>query len=128
MIDGTQVGTSVDQADANRFVTFSWATPVTLKSGNHTVKLVADIVNGSSRTFQFSLRRVVDVEIWDSQLGVVVTPTVGGVNFTAVEGASAISLNPGTLTVTKDTSSPSGNIVLNGSNVTLASSRSRTSL
>ena len=120
MIDGTQVVTAIAQADANRFVTFSWATPVTLKSGNHTIKLVADIANGSSRTFQFSLRRVVDVEIWDSQLGVVVTPTVGNANFTAVEGASAITLNPGTITVTKDTTSPSGNVVLNGSNVTLA--------
>ncbi len=122
MIDGTQVGTSVDQADSNRFVTFSWATPVTLRAGNHTVKLMADIVGGSSRNFNFSLRRVVDVEIWDSQLGVVATPTVGSAAFTTVgmQSTSAVGIAAGTLTTTKDTSSPSGNIVLNGSNVTYA--------
>ena len=119
MIDGVQVGTAVVQADANRFVTFAWANPMTLKAGNHTVKLMTDVISGSSRTLQFSLRRVVDVEIWDSQLGVVVTPTVSGLNFSPVD-AGVVTLNAGTLTITKDTTSPSGNVVLNGSNVTLA--------
>ena len=120
MIDGTQVGAAVDQADANRFVTFSFATPLTVKAGNHTIKVLGDVVGGSGRNFQFSLRRVVDVEITDSQLGVVVTPTNGGVAFTQVQGASTIGINAGTLTVSKDTSSPSGNVVLNGSQVTMA--------
>lgn len=121
MIDGVQVGTAVDQADANRFVTFAFATPQTLKAGNHTVKVMADIAGGSSRNFNFSLRRVVDVELWDSQLGVVLTPTVAGGSFTTtgLQSTTAVSINAGTLTVTKDTSSPSGNVVLNGSSVTL---------
>jgi hypothetical protein len=122
MIDGTQVGTSVTQADGNRFVSFAFATPVTVKAGNHTVKILADVVGGSGRNFNFSLRRVVDVELVDSQLGVVITPTVatGAFTTTGMQSTTAVSINPGSLTVTKDTSSPSGNIVLNGSNVTLA--------
>ncbi len=120
MIDGVQVGTAVDMPDTNRFVTFNFATPVTVKAGSHVVKVLADVVGGSNRNFQFSLRRVVDVEIWDSQLNVVVTPTVGGIAFTAVEGTGSVSINAGTLTVSKDTSSPSGNLVKNGSAVTLA--------
>ncbi len=120
MIDGVQVGTAVDSIDANRFVTFTMASPLTLKPTNHVVKVMADIVGGSSRDFKFSLRRVVDVEIWDSQLGVVVTPKVQNANFVAVEPVNTASINAGSLTVTKDTSSPSGNVVLNGSNVTLA--------
>jgi len=120
MVDGVQVGTAVDKADANRFVTFTFATPVTVKAGNHTVKVMADIVAGSGRNFKFSLRRVVDVEITDSQLSVSVTPTVAGSAFAAVEGTSAININAGSLTVSKDTTSPSGNVVLNGSGVSLA--------
>ena len=119
MIDGTQVSTAVAQADANRFVSFAFATPVTVKAGSHTMKVMADVVGGSGRNFKFSLRRVVDVEIWDSQLGVVVTPTVNSLTFVALEPVSASTINEGTLTVTKDTSSPSGSVVLNGSNVSL---------
>ena len=121
MIDGVQVGGAVEKADANRFVTFAFPAPVVLKSGNHTVKMVADIVAGSGRNFNFSLRRVVDVEIWDSQLNVVVSPTVGGSTFTTtgMQSTSAINVNAGTVTVTKATDSPSGNVVKNGSAVTL---------
>ncbi len=123
MVDGTQVGTAVVKADANRFVSFNFATPVTLKAGSHVVKMMADIISGSNRNFAFSLRRVVDVELWDSQLNVVVTPTVSvaspALTSFPVEG-SAVSVTVGTLTITKDTSSPSGNVVINGSAVTLA--------
>lgn len=118
-VDGVQVGSAVAKADANRFVSFNFATPVTLKAGSHVVKLVGDVVGGSGRSFQFSLRRVVDVEIWDSQLNIVVTPTVGNAAFAAVDAGST-SVNAGTITITKATDSPSGNVVLNGSAVTLA--------
>jgi hypothetical protein len=122
MVDGVQVGSAVEKADANRFVNFGFTSPVTLKAGNHVVKMVADLVAGSGRNFNFSLRRVVDVEIWDPQLNVVVSPTVAGGTFTTtgMQSTSAVNISSGTVTVSKDTTSPSGNVVLNGSAVTLA--------
>src|SRR3989338_2594570 len=126
MVDGVAVGSAVAKADANRFVSFNFASPVTVKAGSHVVKLVADIISGSTRTFKFSLRRVVDVELWDSQPSVVVTPTVtgndGGVaamtNFPM--NAGDVTIAGGTITITKATDSPSGNVVDSGTAVTLA--------
>ena len=126
MVDGVAVGSAVAKADANRFVSFNFASPVTVKAGSHVVKLVADIISGSTRTFKFSLRRVVDVELWDSQLSVVVTPTVTGndgdvaamTNFPM--NAGDITIAGGTITITKATDSPSGNVVDSGTAVTLA--------
>ena len=120
MVDGVAVGTAVAKVDANRFVTFALPTPLALSATTHTVKLMADIVGGTNRNFQFSLRRVVDVELWDSQLNVVVTPTALNASFTAVESANTVAINVGTLSITKKTDSPSGNLVLGGSAVTFA--------
>jgi len=120
MVDGVAVGTAVAKVDANRFVTFALPTPLALSATTHTVKLMADIVGGTNRNFQFSLRRVVDVEVWDSQLNVVVTPTALNASFVAVEAANTVAINVGTLSITKSTASPSGNIVLGGSAMTLA--------
>ena len=120
MIDGVQVGTAVEMADANRFVSFNFATPITVKAGGHVVKLVGDIVGGSNRNFQFSVRRVVDAEVWDSQLNVSVAPLVNSGAFVAVDGGGTVAITVGSLTISKDTTSASGNVVKNGSSVSLA--------
>lgn len=123
MVDGVQVGAAVEKADANRFVTFMASPAFVMKTGTHVMKVVADIVGGSNRNFQFSLRRVVDIELLDSQFGIVVTPTKAAAAFSAVESGNAtptISINAGTLTITKATDSPSGNVVINGSGITYA--------
>lgn len=126
MVDGVAVGSAVVKADANRFVSFNFATPVTVKAGSHVMKLVADVIGGSTRTFKFSLRRVVDVELWDSQLSVVVTPTVTGNDGDAAAmtnfpmNAGDITVSGGTITITKATDSPSGNVVDSGTALTLA--------
>ncbi|OGZ20436.1 MAG: hypothetical protein A2494_00980 [Candidatus Lloydbacteria bacterium RIFOXYC12_FULL_46_25] len=119
MIDGVAVGSAVEKVDANRYVTFALPTPVVVKSGTHVVKVMADIVGGSTRNVQLSLRRAIDVEMTDSQLGIAVSPTTG-TGFTAIQGTSAVTINAGALTITKATDSPSGNMVLQGSGVTLA--------
>lgn len=118
-VDGVQVGSTVENLDANGYVTFSFATPVTVKTGTRVLKLVGDIVGGSNRNFQFSLRQAGDAEIVDSQLGVAVLPTVNSSPFSAIESGLQ-TVNSGTLTITKSTDSPSGNVVLTGSAVTLA--------
>jgi hypothetical protein len=119
MIDGVAVGSPIEMLDSNGYVTWSFATPITLKSGTRVIKLVGDIVGGSNKNFQFSLRQAGDAEIADSQLGVTVLPTAAAAAFAAVTtGLQTISA--GTLTITKATDSLSGNVVLSGSGVTLA--------
>lgn len=120
MIDGVVVGGAVEKVDANRYVTFALPTPAVVKAGTHVVKVMVDVVGGSTRTVQLSLRRAIDVELTDSQLGVAVTPTVGSAAFSAIQQTTAISINAGSLTITKATDSTSGNVVLQGSAVTLA--------
>ncbi len=121
MVDGVQVGSSVEAVNSNQYVEFSFASPVTLKSGGRTIKLLADVVGGSNKNFGFSVQQSVDAMFWDSQLGVVIAPTTlpSTTSFSAVNGATQ-TINQGTLTITKATDSPSGNIVLQGSGVTLA--------
>jgi hypothetical protein len=119
MVDGVQQGATVDTVDSNGYVTFIFATPLTLKTGTRVLKLVTDIIGGSNRTMQFSLRQAGDAEIWDSQLNVTILPTAANAAFAAVtSGLQTISV--GTLTITKTTDSPSGNIVNNASSITYA--------
>jgi len=124
-VDGVQVGNAVASLDSNNYVNFSFSTPVTLKTGSRTIKLLADVVGGSNRNFQFSLRQAGDIEAIDSQFGVpvlacvVCTATVVTTAFSTMD-AGLQTINAGTLTITKTTDSPSGNVVLAGSGVTLA--------
>lgn len=118
MVDGVQVGTAVASVNSNQYVEFNFASPITLKSGARTVKLLADIVSGSNKNFGFSIQQSVDAMFWDSQLGVVIAPLVNNSSFTTVSSATQ-TINQGTLTLTKTTDSPSGNIVLQGSGLTL---------
>lgn len=109
-IDGTQVATA--ELDANKYVTFNFSR--TLTTGNRNVKVLADIIGGSSFYIQMSLREAADVELVDSQYGVNITPT--GVAATT----NTIQVNSGTLTVEKATDSPSGNVVDGAADVVLA--------
>ena len=118
MVDGVQVGSAVEMVNSNQYVEFTFASPVTLKSGARTVKLLADIVGGSNKNFGFSIQQSVDAMFWDSQLGVVIAPLVNNASFTSISSATQ-TINQGTLTLTKTTDSPSGNIVLQGSGLTL---------
>lgn len=116
-VNGTQVGTAAG-VDANGYVTFDFsASPVTLVSGSRILRMDADILSGASRTVQFSLRTAADVDFVDSSFGVNVTPTSTP---WAPAAASTISgSSGGTLTIEKDVSSPSSNVVNNGTDVLL---------
>ncbi len=116
-VNGIQVGTAAG-VDSMGYVTFDMnAAPVTLAAGSRMIRVDADIVSGSSRTFQFSLRQAADADFVDSSFGVNVTPaatpwTSGAAN--TISGTSG-----GTLTIQRDNSSPSTSLVLNGNDVNL---------
>ncbi len=111
-IDGTDVAT-IPSLDSNGYLTFSGLNK-TLTTGNKTVKLVADVLGGSGRTVQFSVRNRADIEVKDSEYGVLVSAT--GVPATA----GTIGINQGAISVTKASDSVSGRVANNGSNVSLA--------
>ncbi|MBI2120387.1 MAG: hypothetical protein HYT94_02055 [Parcubacteria group bacterium] len=118
-IDGTVVGPEVASLNSNGYVVFDLgAAPVKLETGTHTLKLVGNIVGGSTKTFSFSLQNGGDIVLVDSQLNVPILATVAGSSFTALT-AGTETINAGTLTITKKTDSPSGNTILNGSGIVL---------
>ena len=113
-VDGVEVAQTQD-LDTNGYVTFSLDTPKTITTGSRVVKVVADVIGGSSRTLSFSLRNKADIGLIDSNYGV-------GTSLTSTVPATAgtMTVASGSLTVVKATNSPSGNITLNGSDETLA--------
>jgi len=123
-INSVKVGDTVASLDANGYVTFDLsANPMKLETGTRTIKLVGDIVGGSTRTFSFSVRQAADAVFVDSELGQPVLVTGNSTSATGTFSARTSgtqTINAGTLTITKKTDSPSGNINPDASNVVLA--------
>ncbi|MDO8633281.1 MAG: hypothetical protein Q7K38_01920 [Candidatus Wildermuthbacteria bacterium] len=118
-IDGVQVGTAVNLLDADGYVTFDVSSaPKKLETGTRTLKLVADIIAGSSKTFRFSVRVAADANLVDTQYGVNVLPTETSGSFPVQAGQQTVS--SGTITITKKATSLSGNVVNTASAVALA--------
>lgn len=123
-VDGVQVGTTQQLAAdslAQSYVTFDLSgAPKRLEAGTRVVKVLADIVGGSSATFTMHLWNVADVTVVDSQyMANVLSDLVSNTTFSK-RSSGEQTINSGTLTVTKLTTSPSGNIVDASSNATLA--------
>ena len=116
-VNGVSVGTAMG-VDANGYVTFDFMSkPVLLQSGSRVVRMDADVVSGASRTVQFSLRNAADVDFVDSSFGVNITPT--STPWASSSTNTISGTNGGTLTIEKDTTSPSTNVVLAGNDVNL---------
>jgi len=112
-VNGVQVGTA-SNVDANGYVTFDFmSNPVLLASGSRVVRLDADIVSGASRTVKFSLRQAADVDFVDSSFGVNITPT--STPWASSSDNTISGTSGGSLTIEKDVTSPSTNVV-NGAN------------
>ena len=111
LVDGTQVA-SQQNLDANGYVTFAFTKE--LQTGGRTIKVIADVIGGSSRIIQMSLRNTADVDVTDSEYGVNILATG-----TFAASTETLTVNAGTLTVEKSSTSPSGNVVYGGSDVLL---------
>ena len=123
-VDGTQVGSALPTLNADRTATFDLsASPVTLSTQGHVIKVLADITGGASRTIQLSVQRSSDAMFVDTQLNQPVTPTLGGSTFHAVTTnvitINSVSAGSG-VSVTRDPSSPNQTVALGASNVNWA--------
>lgn len=115
-VDGVQAGTTIAALDSNLYITFDLsANPILLKTGNRTIELKGDVLGGSSKNYTFSVRQAADIGLLDTQYGANVTATG---TIPASSGTQTVAT--GSLTVTKKTDSPSGNVVKGSSGVTLA--------
>lgn len=115
-VDGVQKGSAVAMQDANGYIVFDLSnSPVQLDTGSRTIKVLVNIVGGSSKNFYLSLRQKSDLWTVDSQYGASVLATG-----TFPASSTAQNIAAGTLTITKTTDSPSGNVVKGASGVTLA--------
>ncbi len=125
--DGSkQLGTTVVDMAADKTVTFDMmAAPYLITKGQtKTLSLKADIVAGTTRTLRATLQNAADVVSYDKNYNVYLK-TNGTDSFSIVQPNSSgtavnITVNSGSLTQTLSTTSPTGNIALNGTNLTLA--------
>lgn len=119
---GTQIGQAVPSATGNTVVFDLSNAPLQLTAGQTAnVTVNADIVGGVNRYFQMSIQRNYDVVAQDSMFNVGVLPTATGSlspNFPI--NLSYVTINQGSLTVVRSTSSPSGNLLPGGTNQTVA--------
>ena len=124
-VDGVQVGSTVPAMAADRTVTFDLsASPLTLSTQSHVVKVLADITGGANRTIVFSVQRSSDGMFVDSELNQPVTPTSNGSTFSA-ESTQTITINSVSgssgVSVSLDPASPTANVAVGASNVNWAS-------
>ncbi len=115
-VNGVQVGSVVPSMDVNSYVTFDLSNaPALLAAGSRLVRVDADVVSGSSRTIQLSLRQAADIDLVDKDYGVNITPTstpwVSGTAMT-ISGSSG-----GSMTIQKDTSAASGDVTADATDV-----------
>jgi len=123
-VDGVQVGSTVQltkNKDGFSYASFDlMGAPKRMEAGTRVVKVLADIVGGSNSTFTMHLWNVADVTVVDTQLNAnVLSDLVSNATFTK-RSSGEQTVNAGTLTITKMTSSPSGDIVDGASNASLA--------
>lgn len=119
-VDGTQAGDAVDALDANGYVTFDLSDSlVTVQTGSRVVKVLADVIGGSGRTVTMSLRTAADAFVVDQVYGQPILAQSESTTFSA-RSAGAQTLNSGSITIAKTSSSPSGNVTNNASSQHLA--------
>lgn len=121
---GTQLGSTVAglASDGTAWFDLS-ASPLVVSAGvTKTLSVNVDVVGGVNRTFEMTVQKESDWVIWDINYSAYVLPddssAVG--TYTVLEGASNISINAGTLTMSKATNSPTGDVTRSSTNVEVA--------
>lgn len=121
LIDSVKVGDTVANVDANGYVTFDLsAAPKKLEDGGRKVKVLVDIVDGSTRTASLSLRQSADIAVLDTDYNQHVRVTSGASTtaFSTVSSGTQ-TISGGSLTITKKSDSASGDLVDGATGVSL---------
>jgi len=119
-VGANQIGSTVASLADDGTVTFDLGSYEIPAGVQRIVSLKVDVIGGSTRTIQFSLQRSTDVVAMDGNYSVYVQPDGGALAVWSVKDSTAATVASGNLVITKSTDSPSGNVALNSTNVTLA--------
>lgn len=112
LADGVEVAAATG-LDSNGYVTFSLNK--ILSTGGRVLKVIGNVIGGSNRTVQMSLRGVYDVTAIDSQYNANILSTG-----TFPVGPAAFTVNAGTMTVVKAADSQSNPVTIGASDVSVA--------
>ncbi|OGG58618.1 hypothetical protein A2765_02755 [Candidatus Kaiserbacteria bacterium RIFCSPHIGHO2_01_FULL_56_24] len=108
-IKGAQVGGTATLS-GDKVVFDLTGSPISLATGGNEVRLVADVVGGSGETFDFQIRRGIDIMLVDSELNQPLAPAAPtAVTANTIEGVS--------LSVVKANTSPTSNVSVAATNV-----------
>lgn len=119
-IDGVQVGSTITTPGSDGYFTFDMsASPIKLETGARLMKVIGDVVGGSTKTFKIAIYKASDVQVTDSEYNANILVKNANLSFSPVE-AGQQTVAEGALTITKRTDSPSGNIAKGASQLTLA--------
>ncbi|MDP4001290.1 MAG: hypothetical protein Q8P83_03545 [bacterium] len=113
-VDGIEVASQAS-LDANGYVTFTLSK--TLTTGSRVLKVTADVIGGSGRTVQMSLRGAYDIRAIDTQYNA--SPIITATGDAFPYDPAAFTVNPGTVTVVKASNSQSNNVTVGRSDVSL---------
>jgi len=113
------------QLASDKTITFDFsANPYKITKGQTKIIVVkGDVPTGTGRAFKFTIRKVSDFIVKDTQYGVYVKPLVAGAAFAVIDADAAgdgTNILNGTLTVGVATDSPSGNVANSATVVNLA--------
>ena len=108
-VKGTQVGGTATLVNDKVVFDLS-SSPLRLETGGNEIRLVGDVVGGSGETFDFQIRRGIDINLVDTQLNQPLAPTAPTtVTANSVEGVG--------LSVVKAATSPTSNVAVAGTNI-----------
>ncbi len=120
MVGGTTLATAELNGNNELYFDLS-ANPYVITKGNSkTFSLLVDVVKGSTRTFYFAIQNASDILMKDKGYNVYTQTFDTGTTWTAYKDADGYyEVLAGTLSTTKDNTSPSGTAVVNATNVKL---------
>lgn len=122
-VGGVDIAPAVASMTDDREVIFNFTTPYVITKGlTKNVSLLFDVVAGSSRTIHFQIQNIYDVNVFDKEYKVL-TKINQADSWTIIESNSSTTnttINAGALTISKSTSSPTGNVAAGATGVTLA--------
>jgi hypothetical protein len=126
LVNGTQVGQTLSAVSSNGMADFAASTSsIKLNTGTNNVQVVADIMGSPNMNFEFEILNGYDVLAVDSQYNVPITVSgyVGGAG-TGIGGSTGgtrqVKIQAGQINLNQDSSSPTNNVAVGQSNVTLA--------
>lgn len=112
-VDGSPVATASSVMSDGK-VYFDLGTGKLLSTGSHQLEVYADVLGTANRNYKFEILRPYDVVVMDTQYNTNIA--VG----TPSGSSTTVSVRQGTATMTLASDTPTGNVAIGGSNVTLA--------